>query len=405
MPNALLTINMITREAVRLWKNTNAFMQNIDTQYDDSFAKTGAKIGTNLRIRTPNDFTVRTGPAASVQDTSEQSTTLVLATQKGVDVSFNSVDRTMSLDDFSIRVLAPMVNNLAGAVAQDIMNQSEGGVCNAVANFDGAGNVLSPTSLQYLTGGATLDTNSAPVANRKVVNSPKTMSRMVDSLKGLLNPDKEITRQYYTGRVYDALDFIWMKDQTVISHTTGTATTATVNGAGQTGLILNINALAGTLKTGDIITIAGVNAVNRITKADTGDLRQFVITAPAANGAVTINIYPALIPFAANGSPVQYQTVTASPANAAVISPFFLAGSTFRKNIEYVPEAITFATADLVVPERGVVEAAREMFDGVSMRMLTAYDVMTDQLITRLDVLYGSLYIRPEWCVIVADAL
>ena len=51
MSNSLLTINMITREAVRLWKNSNEFLRNIDTQYDDSFAKTGAKIGTALRIR------------------------------------------------------------------------------------------------------------------------------------------------------------------------------------------------------------------------------------------------------------------------------------------------------------------------------------------------------------------
>ena len=85
MANSLLTINMITREAVRLWKNSNAFLQNVDMQYDDSFAVTGAKIGTALRIRLPNDFTVTTGPAISVQDTQEQSTTLTVATQKHVD--------------------------------------------------------------------------------------------------------------------------------------------------------------------------------------------------------------------------------------------------------------------------------------------------------------------------------
>src|SRR5579863_1691299 len=146
MANSLLTINMITREAVRLWKNSNAFIQNVDMQYDDSFAVSGAKIGSTLRIRLPNDFVVTTGPAASVQDTAEQSTTLVLATQKHVDVSYSSVDRTMSLDDFSRRILAPMVNNLAGAVAADVMGGSEGGVCNFVANVDGSNNVLSPTA-------------------------------------------------------------------------------------------------------------------------------------------------------------------------------------------------------------------------------------------------------------------
>src|ERR1700728_3467692 len=146
MANTILTINMITREAVRLWKNSNEFIQHIDQQYDNQFAKTGAKIGTTCRIRLPNDFTVRTGPAAQIQDTSEQSTTLTLATQQGVDVSYSSVDRTMSLDDFSRRVLAPMVNNLAGTVAANIMTVVEGGsgqpgFSNLTANFDAGGNV------------------------------------------------------------------------------------------------------------------------------------------------------------------------------------------------------------------------------------------------------------------------
>ena len=51
-------------------------------------------------------------------------------------------------------------------------------------------------------------------------------------------------------------------------------------------------------------------------------------------------------------------------------------------------QCVTMATADLELP-RGVHEAAREAFDGVSMRMVTAYNVSTDQFITRLDILYG----------------
>src|SRR5215467_6331022 len=113
-------------------------------QYDDSFAVSGAKIGSALRIRLPNDFTVATGPALQVQDTNEQSTTLVLATQKHVDVAYSMADRTLSLDDYSRRILAPMVNNLAGAVAVDIMSGSEGGICNIVANQDMLGNIVAP---------------------------------------------------------------------------------------------------------------------------------------------------------------------------------------------------------------------------------------------------------------------
>ena len=354
MANSLLTINMITREAVRLWKNSNAFLQNVDMQYDDSFAVTGAKIGSTLRIRLPNDFTVTTGPALSVQDTNEQSTTLTLATQKHVDVSYSTADRTLSLDDYSQRVLAPMVNNLAGAVAVDIMSGSEGGICNFVANQDVNYNILSPNQTTYLNAGASLDLNSAPIANRKIVNSPRTEARVVGTLSGLLNPTSEISRQYVTGRMYDALGFIWMKDQTTITHTNGALAqgSATVNGAGQTGLSLTVNSLAAGLNVGDIITIAGVYAVNRITKQSTGELRQFAVTATAATGATSISIYPAIVP-AVGGQAVQYQTVTASPANSAAINPVAgLAASTqYRKNFAYAPEAVTLATADLEIPK------------------------------------------------------
>jgi hypothetical protein len=407
MANSLLTINLITREAVRLWKNSNAFIQNVDMQYDESFAVSGAKIGSALRIRLPNDFVVTTGPALSAQDTAEQSTTLVLATQKHVDVSYSTQDRTLSLDDYSRRVLAPMVNNLAGAVAVDIMSGSEGGICNIVANQDAGFNILSPIASTFLLSGAQLDMNSSPIANRKIVNSPITEARAVATLAGLLNPVQQISRQYVTGRMYDALGFIWMKDQTAITHTTGTLAqgSATVSGAGQTGLSLTVGALAGTLVAGDIITIAGVFQVNRITKVTTGQLRQFVVTAPVAAGATTIPIYPAIVP-AVGGVAVQYQTVTASPANGAAVNQALTIGpsTTYRKNFAYAPEAVTLATADLELP-KNVHEAARESFDGISMRMVTDYFIGTDQLITRLDVLYGYLWIRPEWACVIADQI
>jgi hypothetical protein len=396
---------MITREAIRLWKNSNAFMMNVDMQYDDSFAVSGAKIGTALRIRLPNDYTVVSGPALSVQDTAEQNTTLVLSTQQHVDVSFLTSERTMSLDDYSRRILAPMVNNLAGAVATAIMSGVEGGVCNFQANQDVSNNILSPILGTYLNAGATLKVNSAPVANWKVVNHPRTEARMVASLAGLFNPQTDISRQYISGRMYDAAGFIWMSDQTIIVHTNGTLAqnSATVSSAGQTGLSIAVNALAGSLNIGDIITIAGVYKVNRITKQTTGELEQFVVTANVLAGATSIPIYPAIVP-AVGGQPVQYQTVTASPASGANVNPVasLAASAVYRKNFVFAPEAVTMAMADLEIPQ-GIHESARDEFDGVSMRMITAYVPQSDQMVTRLDVLYGYLWIRPEWACVVAD--
>ena len=403
MSNSLLTINMITREAVRLWVNTNSFLQHIDTQYDDQFAVTGAKIGQSLRIRLPNDYTVRTGPVAQIQDTAETSTTLTLATQKGVDVSFNSVERTMSLDDYSKRILAPAVNNLVGAVAADVMSGAEPGVSNLVGNFDAAGNLLKPTLETFLNAKALLSLRSAPTDSRKFILDPVTMARTVQNLTGLLNPATEISEQYRKGEVYNAIGFDWFEDQTVIKHTTGAYSSPTVNGGSQTGTTLVVNALSGPLNQGDIITIAGVNAVNRITKVSTGQLQQFVVTTTAAAGATSLSIYPAIVP-PSGGSTVQYQTVDASPANGAAIIPLTLASSVYRNNLAFCPDAVTMATADLELP-KNMQETARERMDGVSMRMVTGFDIKSDQFITRLDVLYGYVWVRPEWAVVVADII
>lgn len=398
--NSLLTINMITREAVRLFKNTNAFMQNINRQYDDSFAVQGAKIGQSLRIRYPNDYTVNSGPAISIQDTAEQSTTLTVAFQNNVAVSFNTVEQTMSLDDYSERVLAPQINNLAGYVAAQMMQGVETGVCNFTSNFDASGNVITPTLQQYLNAKAILANNSAPTGDRKIVNSPQTDARVVQSLTGLLNPGATISEQYRNGEMINAVGFDWMEDQTVIAHTSGSFTAGTVNGAGQSGQTITVNGITGSLNAGDFITIAGVFAVNRVTKQTTGSLRQFVVTAPAISGATSISIFPAITP-AIGGQQVQYQTVTASPANAAAITLLTLPNVTYLKNIAFAPEAITMVTADLVEPKN--VEVARDVFDGVSMRMIRQYNSLTDQDIQRLDILWGFLFIRPEWCVCVAD--
>lgn len=406
MANSLLTISMITRKAIELFVNSNAFIKNLDRQYDDQFGKAGAKIGSQLRIRLPNDYTVRTGPAVSVQDTAEQQTVLTLATQDGVDVSFSTADLLLSLDDFGDRVMAPMMNVLAGGVAGTVMANSANTICNISPNVDAGNNILTPNSGTYLDAQATLALQSTPVSAQKIINDPRTQARVVQSLTGLLNPSTAISDQYYEGEMYRALGATWFCDQTTLKFTTGTFTAGLISGANQSGTALLTTAITGTLLVGDIITIAGVNSVNRVTKLTTGELRQFVVTVAMANGGTTLNVYPSLVPpsnFAANGPIVQYMTVTQSPADQAVISLVTNAGATYRKNFRYAPQAITMATGDLPLPANKVV--ARHKMDSVSMRAITDYMIGTDQEITRLDVLFGSLVIRPEWMAVVPDRI
>jgi hypothetical protein len=166
--------------------------------------------------------------------------------------------------------------------------------------------------------------------------------------------------------------------------------------------------VTGTLRKGDIVTFANVNAVNRVTKESLGTLRQFVVTADVATTATTIPIYPGMIgPVGglAGGADQQYQTVDALPINGAAMVLVTPASSVYRKSLAYTQKAVTMASADLVMPKKAVEEASRTSYDGVSMRMLTDYLPLTDQLATRLDVLFGFKYIRPEWLCVVADKI
>lgn len=407
--NTYLTIDMITKEAVRLFKNSNLFIMNMDTQYDSQFAVDGAKIGDTLRIRLPSDFIVTDGPAMQLQSNTQQYTTLTVSTQKNVATPFTTAERTMSIDNYSELVMAPMINALAGKVALDVMLGSEGGVCNFVSNVDGGGNIITPTSEQFLDANAILDDQGADDNDRRIVNSPKTDARTTSALQGLLNPTPEISEQFRSGKMKSGLGYgRWFRDQTVITHTSGTFSAGgTVAGGDQTtgtgGGNITVNAITGTLKKGDIVTFAGVNGVNRVTKQSQGTLRQFVVTADVATTGTSIPIYPGLIPYAADGSDQQYQTVDASPINGAAMVMVTKSGEVYRKSIAYAQKAVTMATADLVLPKKAIEEGARANYNGIAMRIITDYLPNSDQLATRVDVLFGKKYIRPEWLCVVAD--
>lgn len=412
MSNTLLTVSMITKRAVTMFRNSNAFLQMVDRQYDDQYKNREFKIGSTLQIRLPVDYTVSTGAdiTSSIQNTVETETPLVVGTQANVAASFSSQDFALKIDDFADRFLLKMTNDLAAYIAQDLMSAVDG--CpNLVANFDGSGNVISPTMDTWLAAGAVLDNLSA-LRNepRKAILGPVSMARTISSLAGLLNPQSAISQQYKVGLMGgEALGLQeWRVDQTVKSHTNGTATGTEINGASQTGTSLTVKSMSGTFTVGDIITIGAgtgtpVNSVNRLTKQDTGQIMQFVVT-QAASSTTTLHIYPALTP-PDSGDPVQYQTVNRSPADSAPVAFATSASATIRENLVFRKEAFTIVFADLPLIRNGVVKSARESYDGVSLRMVEGYQILTDVFVDRLDALYGYTMPRPEWCVIVADQL
>ena len=386
MANTLLTPNMITKEALRILHQKLTFIGSINREYDDSFAKSGAKIGDTLRIRTPNKYVVRTGAVMQAQDTTEKNTTLQVNNQKGVDLNFSSVDLTLSLDDFSKRIIEPAMARLAAELEKDAFSMYKD-----VANLVGtAGNV--PNALKtYLQANQKLADNLAPSNDRYIQATTDAQVEIIDSLKGLFNAQTELNKQYREGVMGRAAGLDWYQNTLAPTHTNGTqSATFTVNGASQTGTSLTVSGNTGTLTKGTVFTIAGVFAVHPETGDVTSKLQQFVVTSDASTSQATLSIYPAITTSGA------YRTVGTSPANGAVVTVVSGAASTgYGQNLVYQKDAFTFATADLVMPG-GVDFSSRQTYDGVSMRVVRDYDINNDQFPCRLDVLYGFKTLRPE---------
>jgi hypothetical protein len=392
MANTILTATAVTREALRVLHQKLNFVGTITRDYDDSFARQGAKVGDTLKVRLPNQYVVRTGSplgnGGTLNDTTESSVDLKVQTQKGVDLNFTSVDLTMALDDFSERILEPAMSVLAANIEADAMSMFKD-VYNQASNVG-----LPATFAKVLQGRKLLVDNLAPLNGRTCNLNTQDNVDLVDALKGLFNDKATISKQNREGYMGRTAGFDFMENTLwprLLSGTeNGASTTITVNGAGQTGAAITVaNASSKTLKQGDIITFVGVNRVHPETKADTGVQQQFVVTADVAAGGTSIPISPAIVTSGA------MQNVTASPTNSQAIGKVGGAGVTYGISMAYQKGAFAFATADMVIPT-GVDFASREVFDGVSMRIVRQYDINNDKFPCRLDVLYGYKTIRPQ---------
>lgn len=388
MANTLLTPTAVTREALRILHQKLNFVGNIVRDYDESYAKSGAKIGSDLKIRLPNQYVVRSGATLSAQDTTETSVTLQVTSQKGVDLNFTSVDLTLSLDDFSKRILDPAMSVLAANIESDALSMYKD-VYQSIWNGGAAA-----TFNKALDGRVLLNRALAPFADRTALMDSIAMADVVKDTKTLFQDAKSLSEQFKEGYMGRAAGFDWSENTMMPSHTRGAEDGAYVVNT-STGITSGSNLIAVTLGTGagnvgDVFTIAGVFSVHPETKVSTGILQQFVLTAAYAGGAGNLTVSPTPVTSGAT------QNVTlVSPGAGKAVTWFGTASTAVQTSLLFQKEAFAFATADLVMPT-GVDFAKREVLDGISMRIVRAYDINNDKFPCRLDVLYGYKTLRAQ---------
>lgn len=388
MANSPLTPTEVTREALRILHQKLNFVGSIDRQYDSRFANEGAKIGDTLKIREPNQYTVTTGKALTTQDTVETSISLQVQTQKHVGMNFSTAELTMSIDDFSKRIIDPAMSVLAANIEYDAMTMYQD-VYNSV--WDSAGD-LAYTDV--LDGRVLIQRGLAPTSDRTANLNSQDMVDVIKDTKTLFNDQAQLSKQYKEGFMGRAAGFDFMENTMWPGHTTGSENGSyvvnTSTGITSGTATITTTGGSGTLSVGDVFTVAGVFSVHPETKVSTGELQQFVVTS-AVSGAGAWAVSPTPV---TSGAKQNITIVSAGAGKAVTVAG--TASTAHRTSLIYQKEAFTFATADLLMP-KGVDFARREVLDGISLRLVRQYDINNDNLPCRVDVLYGYKTLRPQF--------
>jgi len=378
---------MITREALRIAHESCAFISTTDRQYDDSFAKTGAKIGQTLRVRKPNKYSRTTGSRVmDVQDQAESNGTITIATQDHVDMRFNSAELALSIDEISKRYIEPAVKVLVSGIEADYLAFAS----KATYQLVGTDNTAITTLEVPGKARAKLNQQLAPKSERAIQMDSVTMGALVNGMSAYFNPSNAIGEQYREGLIartamadYYENERVWTMPNAADVATTLDTYTVTEGDAD-----LTVAALSAAPVAGMVFTIAGVYDVHPETKVAYPHLKQFVVGA----GSTTTNVVFSPAPYSTGVN----QNVSAMPATTAAVTFFGTASKNYVQPLMYHKEAFQFVTADLPLMDDAA-KCVRRVQDGLSMRVWQASDIRNDELLMRIDILYGMAALRPEW--------
>lgn len=380
------------------------FVGTINRSYDDSFAKTGAKIGSTLRIREPNAYVRRTGSRVMApQDQDEKTQTLTVATQDGVDMKFYSSELALSIDEFSDRYIRPAMSVLVSGIDGDMLTAATKATAKTVGT---AGTVVgtvtsgfSDTSALGLAR-AKINQGLAPHDERSLQMDSVTMASVTNGIKNLFLPSDQVTKAFREGYLArTAMADLYENERTwSVSNTDDVAGSTDAAGlVTDGGNTLDMHTLIPVAKqvVGEVFTVAGVYDCHPETKQSYGTLKQFVITAVGA----TLTTFAPTVYLTGARQNVCSSTSTqlaTTAFDAAVITPWGSASTTYRQNLMYHKDAFTFVTADLPLMSDSE-SCVRMTQDGLSLRVWKGSDIINDQLLMRIDILYGFLANRPSW--------
>jgi hypothetical protein len=402
MANSLVTIDMVTREALRVAHESLSFIGTVDKQYDDSFAKAGGKIGSTLRVRKPNQYTRRSGSRVmDVQDQNEGTGTITVATQDGVDMRFNSAELALSIDEISKRYIEPAVKVLVSNIEADFLAYAT----KATYQVAGAAGTAVTSLDPLLKARAKLNQQLAPKGDRATQVDSSTMASLVNGVAAYFNPSNAISEQYREGLVARTAMADFYENERVWTLTNSNDVTGTTDAAAQVtdgGTTVDMADTITNAAVGSVFTIAGVYDCHPETKAAYPHLKQFTVVSNAS-GVCTVSPPTYLTGAKKNVCSSTGADLATTDFNSKTLTFIGNASTSYLQPLMYHKEAFQFVTADLPLMDDAH-KCVRRVQDGLSLRVWQASDIRNDELLMRIDILYGMAALRPEWACRVVGA-
>lgn len=405
MSNTLKVIDMVKKEALRVAHEKLAFIGTVDRQFDESFKYNPQRgpMGQTLRVRDPNQYTRRQGSRVmDVQDQNESTQTITVATQDGVDMRFNSAELIQSVnsdaafDQLSKNYIVPAVSALVSGIEGDFLSFATKKVYN-VAGSAGTGiTTLSTPGLAR----AKINQGLAPMDSRAIQMDSVTMAGLVAGTAAYFAPNEDISKQYREGFVKRTSMADYYENERLWTLTNSDDVTANTNANalvtdGGSTIAVSEDLAEAKQVVGSVFTVAGVYACHPETKAPYPHLQQFVVT---ATGAVSVTVSPTIYLTGAKKNVVSSTgaELATTDFNEKAMTFVGAASTSYMQPLMYHKEAFQFVTAELpILDDAHKCQTITQ--DGLSIRLWMASDIRNDELLMRLDILYGMAALRPAW--------
>lgn len=405
MSNVFKVTDLVAKESLRIAHEKLQFIGTVDRQFDESFRATGASAphGATLRVKSPNQYKRRQGSRVmDVQDQNEQTQTITVATQDGVDMRFNSqeliqsVDNDGAFDNLSKNYIEPAIAVLCSGIEADFIAAA------TKATYQVAGTFGTPLTDLVAVGAARAKLNQqlAPKDGLRYIQCDSiAMGGMVNGLKGLFQDSAQIKEQYREGMMGRTAMADWYENDRMWTLPNSADVAGEINAGTLTSGItsLTVDGFTAAPVAGMVFTVEGIYDVHPETKTAYAHLKQFVVTSATTT---SISFSPAMIYDTNNPR----QNCSGTPVDNADVNFVGNASTNYVQQLMYHRDAFQFVSADLPVFDDAQ-KCMVKRSENLSLRVWMGSDIRNDELLLRVDLLYGFAALRPEWsCRLVGAA-